>query len=229
MKGLFIIVFLFPVVILLHAQQTKLQWVKQMGGTAVADARGLSIVTDASGNVYTTGFFSGEVDFDPGQGVYTLQPRGIEDVFICKLDSSGKFQWAKQIDSGNDASFVKGKAIAVDADGNVVITGYYSQGLGIGTCFVSKLNSAGNFLWTKELGKSSEGSSIKVDAFRNIYIAGLSSGEGDFDPGPGVFNLSVGGGELFFICKLDANGNFGWAKQVGGGNSILTGECFNFR
>ncbi len=191
-----------------------------MGGTDPVDARGLSIATDASGNVYTTGFFTGSVDFDPGQGVFNLSPSGIEDLFISKLDSTGEFQWARQIDVIDNAPYLRGKAIAVDADGNVVITGSFSQTYGYGkdgTCFVARLNSAGNILWTKQLGVWSEGSSIRVDVPGNIYIGGLFSGEGDFDPGPGVFNLSTPSffSTSFFVCKLNANGNFAWATKIG--------------
>ena len=221
LKELFVILFLFPVVFLLHAQKTNLLWVKQMSGTPASNARGLSITTDVSGNVYTTGFFSGHVDFDPGPGVHILNPRGIEDAFVCKLDSSGTFQWAKQIDAGNNTNYVKGKSIAVDADGSVVITGNYSQDFGLGTCYVTKLNSSGNIIWTKELGQSSEGSSIKVDNLKNVYIAGRFSGGGDFDPGPGVFDLTGG---PFFFCKLDANGNFQWAIGTGAGSGFSQGD-----
>jgi len=54
LKGLFVILLLFPVVFLLHAQKTNLLWVKQMAGIAASNARGLAIANDASGNVYTT-------------------------------------------------------------------------------------------------------------------------------------------------------------------------------
>jgi len=208
---------------LLQAQKTNLLWVKQMAGTVAFNARGIAIATDVAGNVYTTGFFSGDVDFDPGPGVHILHPRGIDDAFICKLDSSGKFQWAKQTNAGIGANYVKGRSIAVDADGNVMITGNYGHDFAIGTCYVTKVNSAGNIVWTKELGQSSAGSSIKVDAFKNIYVAGRFFGGGDFDPGPGVFDLPNGSGP-YFICKLDANGNFGWAKAIAGGITFLQND-----
>ncbi len=221
MKGLFfLILLLFPVVFLLHGQKTNLLWVKQINGTPASNARGLSIATDAAGNVYTTGFFSGHVDFDPGPGVHMLNPRGIEDAFVCKLDSSGQFQWVKQTDAGNGTNYVDGRSVAVDTGGNVLITGNFSQDIGIGTCYVTKFNAAGNLIWTKELGRSSTGISIKVDALKNVYIAGRFSGEGDFDPGPGNFDLEG----QFFFCKLDENGNLGWARAIGERYAIAQGN-----
>ena len=61
-----------------------------MGGPDPADARNLSIITDGSGNVYTTGFFKGKVDFDPGPGIHNLNALGTEDLYVSKLDSPEK-------------------------------------------------------------------------------------------------------------------------------------------
>ena len=52
-----------------------------------------SEVIDASGNVYTTGFFQGTVDFDPGPGVDEHTAFGGFDVFVTKLDSAGDHVW----------------------------------------------------------------------------------------------------------------------------------------
>ena len=92
-----------------------------MGGTDLVDTRGLSIATDVSGNVYTTGVFKARIDFDPGPGIYNLDPLGTEDLYISKLDSSGKFLWVKQMSViSSSAISVRGKAIATDVAGNVL-------------------------------------------------------------------------------------------------------------
>ena len=223
MKGLFIILFLTPLVFLLHGQKVTFQWAKQMRGSDPVGSRGFAVGTDASGNVYTTGLFKGRVDFDPGPGIYSLDPLGTDDIYISKLDSAGTFLWVKQMDVISSAAITaKSKAIAIDAAGNVFITGDFSDGNLRRKCFVSKLDPSGNPLWTKQLGESSSGSSIKVDGGGNVYTAGLCSGQSDFDPGPGVFNIGDFG-SMLFVSKLDLNGNFIWAKEIKGyqfGNGI---------
>ena len=50
---------------------------------------GRDVVTDINGNVYTTGSFTGTVDFDPGAGTANLTSAGSSDIFIQKLDVAG--------------------------------------------------------------------------------------------------------------------------------------------
>jgi hypothetical protein len=60
-------------------------WAKQIDG----DINISSTTTDAIGNLYTTGIFSGTVDFDPGPAANTVTEAGFGDIFISKMDSSG--------------------------------------------------------------------------------------------------------------------------------------------
>ena len=207
-------------------------WAKRFGG-ASADV-GRVIAVDSSGNVYTTGYFNGTVDFDPGAGVANLTSAGGNDSFVLKLDSLGDFIWAKQL--GGTAADV-GRTIAVDSSGNVYTAGYFigradfDPGAGVenltsasgsgGTdrdVFVSKLDSSGNFVWAKGLGGTAadESSSIAVDSSGNVYTTGSFNGTVDFDPGAGEANLTSAGGSDGFISKLDSSGNYVWAKSLGG-------------
>ncbi|MCH2046242.1 MAG: SBBP repeat-containing protein, partial [Saprospiraceae bacterium] len=93
--------------------------------------------------------------------------------------------------------------------------------VGSSDIFIQKLDASGNFLWAKSFGGSSsdQGNSIAVDAAGNVYTTGSFEDTVDFDPGAGTTNLSAIGGSDIFIQKLDASGNFLWAKSFGGSSS----------
>jgi hypothetical protein len=203
-------------------------WAKRMGTTTTE--KGGSVAVDASGNVYTTGYFQGTVDFDPGPGTANLTNAAGDDVYITKFNSLGNFVWVKQFTS--NGLYCSGKAIAVDGSGNVYTTGFFTGTTdfdpGAGTSnmapagqqdiFISKLDASGNFVWAKKIGATlgDYGESIAIDGAGNVYTTGYFTSNVDFDPGAGVFNLNNASGADGFISKLDMNGNFVWAKQFGG-------------
>ena len=77
--------------------------------------------------------------------------------------------------------------------------------------------TAQNLAWAKKLGGTNDGGrSIFTDAAGNVYTTGQFDATSDFDPGPGVFNLTAAGSSDIFVSKLDAAGNFVWAKAMGG-------------
>jgi hypothetical protein len=205
------------------------QWAKSFGGSH--NDGGLDVAADASANVYTIGYFRDTVDFDPGPGTFNLisNPSAYGSVFLCKLDSSGNFMWAKKWDKGYaDASF----SIDLDAQGDLFITGYYTGNVdfdpGAGTYFLNasnnmlyfvlKLSSSGNFIWVKSFGgvfNTPQCYSV-LDAAGNIYCGGFFSQTRDFDPGPAIYNLTAAVSRDIFVLKLDASGNFLWVKQISG-------------
>ncbi len=212
--------------------QPSFQWGKAFGGTGTDE--GNAIATDAADNVYTTGSFKGISDFDPGPGTYTLSSNNasFSDIFIAKLDASGNLLWAKSmgIPNSDDA----GHAISVDASGNVYVTGNFSGTVDFdpgpssytltgsaAEVFVLKLDASGNFVWAKGMGGSGSeyGYAIALDASANVYTTGFFNATPDFDPGPATYTIASKGSLDVFVSKLDVNGNFVWAKNLGGTNS----------
>jgi hypothetical protein len=193
------------------------------------DNQSISMTIDLNGNVYTTGYFQGTTDFDPGPGVYNLISPSSYNIFISKLDSSGNFIWAKNI---GGASTEYTNSIVTDAFGSVYTTGIFQgivdfdPGAGIANvtsngnydAFVLKLDSSGGFAWAGNIGGTlfDYGKSLVLDTIGNVYITGTYQSVGDFDPGAGVFNLTSAGLQDIFYCKLDNSGNFLWAKSIGG-------------
>jgi len=73
------------------------QWAYNFGGGGMD--HGVTISSDSSNNVITTGDFQGQADFNPGIGVNNITSQGSYDVFIQKLDSTGNFIWVDEIGS----------------------------------------------------------------------------------------------------------------------------------
>jgi hypothetical protein len=202
-------------------------WAVNMGGPG--SDHGNAIGLDASGNVYSTGSFSGTADFDPSATTYNLTSSTPNDIYISKLDATGSFIWAKKM--GGSSIIDSGTDIALDALGNVYTTGsfgatvdfdpgagtYNLTALGSIDVFVSKLDASGNFVWAKQFGGSGgdHGEGLTLDAAGNVYTTGDFQTTADFDPGAATFNLTSAGSWDIFVSKLDASGNFVWAKGMG--------------
>ena len=213
----------------LDALAGNLVWAKQFITSFIVDP--YSIAVDMNGNVITTGRFIGTVDFDPGVGSLIFSNPGFhDDAYISKLDSSGNLVWARQLAAPpNGYSYVN--SVALDDSGNIYTTGEFSDTIDFdpgvaahdligdffGDAFIYKLDAAGNFQWAKQLsGSGNDGAvSIALDASGNVYTTGLFNETTDFDPGVSTLNLSaaVAGNHDVYISKLDALGNFVWAKQ----------------
>lgn len=182
---------------------------------------------DNEGSTYLCGFFSGNLDADPGSGVFELNANE-EDGLIIKIDSGGNFQFAKTI-TGEYIQEVRW--IAVSPDNRLVYTGDYQYEVdfdpGDGEFLMTPPGQAlwdrsmdaylcfltldGEFLDAFQLGGDGgtiRGTQVCVDADGNIIWAGIftasdTQGTGlDFDPGEGEdFHTSPGMGlnDVFIV------------------------------
>lgn len=101
-----------------YAQSKSFEWATSYGGKTAVQS--FSIATDASGNTYSTGFFSDTVDFDPNAGVRALTSQGGTDIFLMKLNQNGSFAWAV---SFGGTSRDEGLSLTTDKSGNVYVAG----------------------------------------------------------------------------------------------------------
>ena len=89
MKQIFSLATLLLISLISFAQQPNFEWAVRMGGTNHDQAE--SIAVDAIGNVYATGSFQNQTDFDPSGNTYFLNSFGFTDIFVSKTDGVGDF------------------------------------------------------------------------------------------------------------------------------------------
>jgi hypothetical protein len=194
-------------------------WAMDIGGTG-ADM-GYAVGRDASGNIFVTGYFSGSVNFGGG----ALSSAGGQDIFVVKYSPSGTHLWSKRFGGSGDDS---AEAVAVDLNGDVVVSGYFSGAAVIGAntftsnsgkdIFLLKLSGAnGAALWAKQIGgldwststPDDQGYGVATDP-RNgdVVLTGQVSGSVYFDGNLVNGNSSPGS----FIAKYASNGLYQWSK-----------------
>jgi len=209
-------------------------WANSTGG--VSNDNGNSIATDALGNIFTTGGFTGTVDFDPGMPVVVLSSLpGSTAAFISKTDSLGDFGWAKAFSGVAGSGGASITSMVLDAAGNIYTTGNFfgsvdfdpdtgTYTLSGGGTFISKLDANGNFSWARQLDIIGNAKSIALSTAGSgaLYTTGNFFGNGDFDPGAGTFTIaSAGLSDDIYVSKLDTQGNFVWARCMGGTGTDL--------
>ncbi len=215
-------------------------WAKQMHNTQGYPA---AIAVDRHCNVYNTGYYSGNGNFDPS-GTYIMpSSAGSADIYISRLDSNGNFVWAKRI--GDTTHFDQPYYIATDTVGRLYISGTFSSTVdfdpgsgvynmvcrGVYNGFVMGLDTGGNFIWATSFGCRwySPARGITTDkGGGNIFVTGDFMDTVDFDPGTGTFNLvanTSGYGNSFverlFTC-IDVNPTL--HIQVSPDSNILSGQ-----
>src|SRR3989454_5800797 len=174
-----------------------------------------------------TGRVESSVDF--GGGV-VCQPAA---VFVCKYSPTGGRLGSKCL--GGMRGGGTGRAVAVDRNGNVLVTGKLSGTVDFGTgpltsagassIFVAKYSAAGVPVWSRAFGGgfNDVGNGVAVDAGGNVVIIGTAAGTVNFGGGPITAN-----GDTIVVAKFSPAGGHLWSRGFGGsfsnsGNAVAGG------
>lgn len=197
-------------------------WSKALGGSGYDSADAVAV--DASGNVFVTGQFWGSVGFGGG----TLVSAGSWDIFVAKYSGlTGAHLWSRRF---GGAATEEGLGLAVDASGNVFVTGHYSStaidfgggpltNAGNTDIFLAKLSgSNGNHLWSRRFGNTGadESRATTVTPSGDVYISGSFSGTVDFG---GLPLTSALGTDVFVAKYSGSTSTHVWSKRFGGTSS----------
>lgn len=171
-----------------------LLWSRAIGGSA--DDLAMS-VSEASGGTYYVGGHTQSF----GSGGY--------DAYIIRIDESGDTLWARTCGRVNhDLAY----SICTTTDGGCAFTGQYkeySNGYNQADVFFVKMNSSGDTLWTRCLGKG--------------YVSGddvgysiISTSDGGNLIAGGTYSFGLAGALDYYVIKTDVSGFPEWSRRYGG-------------
>jgi hypothetical protein len=203
------------------------EWGQSFGSANTTQESGNSVKFLADNSIVLLADFTGTIDLNYGAQVSNVTSNGLIDLFLLKISNNGGYINSCSF-GGTD--YDTGQFLAVDSQQNIIITGrkYGAVDFDPGNssfnlsatgsnAFITKLTTNLLFVWAKEIVAqlgSSMGFSIASDQSNNIYIAGITAGNVDFDPSiNGVYYLSsvVNSITNTFLLKLNSNGIFIWA------------------
>jgi hypothetical protein len=196
-----------------------LLWLLSFDGTVVSNQI-RTINSDADGNVYVGGTFSGRLHLtDDGQN--EIVNFGSSSMFVAKFDVNGNLVWQFTVGNSNfsqypDEIYIHDSRLIIQ----LVYTGTFDVDPGIGETI---LDGSSNAMLIYDLDGSlidayshRNNTNIKasvMDIDGNLYLAGLFSGLVSFDY---KTNQSIISSGLFdaFIAKYDSDFNLIWLSKV---------------
>lgn len=228
----------------LDATASTLVYSTFLGGSS--DDGAYDVAVDPSGNAYVVGYSKGNFPTTNGafQAVFGGGADGNADAFVAKLNPSGSALVYSTYVGGTGSD--EGRALALDATGNVYVTGtttgafpttagsFQTTPGGGKDVWIAKLNPSGTALtYSTYLGGSgTEGvGALAVDGSGCAFVTGQT--DGVFPTTVGAYQVSVSSGQNVFVTKLNAAGSAlaystylgGNGGGMGGGLAVDGGGC----
>lgn len=187
-------------------------WQKAFGGMGDTTEWVRDIALDSSGNIFLTGLYTSDLNFGGG----ALPNAGAAArAYVAKLTPQGQHLWSMSCTS--TAKTQGGSHIAVDASGNVAVSGWFDGDIACGGLQLSGLSSDNPFLLLLDAngkpahlelislgGAYQEGPDVAFDIQGNVLLAGKLASKLEFS---GSDLQSAGNSDAFF-AKLSPNGQF---------------------
>jgi hypothetical protein len=215
----------------------NLAWIKKLG-TSEIWAQALSV--DAAGNSFVTGYVNGTITNPASIG--TFSTNNPSQFFVAKYNSGGATIWGK----GNSGAYCSGTSLKA-AGNSVFVTGQAQQGSIFGAdtvkstqsnsnyvFFVTKMDTAGNYIWARgssayDSHSETHGSAVTADNTGNCYVAGdyaalFKLGSFNFPAGSNVTQRNA------FLAKYNASGvvqSVNTFTTSSGLNNLVSAICYD--
>jgi hypothetical protein len=191
--------------------------------TGVVAINGVAV--DASGDTYVTGTLSGgSTNLNPDGSSILSVGIGSSEGFLAKYSPQGQFLWdqvffddtSSGLDDGGG-----GTGLALDAQGNPIVTGYYGSAV-----YAAKFFSTGGNDWAEDFGNAASanpdsGNAVAVDSAGDVYLAGYLSDTSLVFGGTAQTLIRLGTQDMF-VVKLSSTGTAIWSWDSGGPGDINT-------
>jgi hypothetical protein len=191
------------------------RWSRRFGDQD--DDVGRAVAIDPRGDIALVGDFHGALDVGGGP----LAGRGNSDVVLARFDRDGNHLWSR---SFGDAFPDIGVGVAVDARGDVAVTGTFELRADLGggplaaagkkDVFVGRYTADGEHVWSHRIGAGDEdvGGGVAVDGFGNVAVAAWFWQT--LELGGGAPVASAGKNDVL-VAKYGADGALRWARGFG--------------
>jgi uncharacterized delta-60 repeat protein len=191
MKSVLFVLVLSVIIPLCSYSQVVQQWAQRYTGALDSNDMGVSLACDNQGNVYVLASSQGSM--------------ARTDFAVIKYNSAGAQQWVQRYNSPSN-SFDQPVKLALDAAGNIYITGY-SHVSGFNYDFTTiKYNNSGAQQWVKTYNGTASGDDrpvgMAVDAAGNVYLTG--------------YTASTGSSVDYATIKYSTSGTEEWVKKYNG-------------
>lgn len=208
-----------------------------------------AVETDAAGNIFYAGTYTGSNDLDWSPATYSLTANGTyRQGFVAKYTSSYALSWAKQLTTVLNYNNSNSENISIDNNGDVLVSFRETNAASNSWLSFAKLGSAnGAAIWRNDLSgscyngaNSNEGIAIGYRSQDgSVLVTGVIGGSSlgsstpcslDADPGPGVYNLNAGVGntqnvDVFMGKYASCSGGPAALSVIGGNTTACAGAA----
>lgn len=233
-----------PLQIIVQPDYDALVW----GGYDYDQATALCV---DNGSFYCAGQFSESTDFDPGAGIYIINPGDtgyygeLSSLFVSKFNENAEHEWTSALTKQVDYAEIYAIDLDTDSDGNLYLlglfTGSYDADPGPGEFvmqyddyagFIVKLSREGELISTTWWDGSNEWNScrqLEIDVDSNVIVNGYYYTPFDADPGPEYVAIDEDPYSNYYrscVIKLDSDLNYLWSESWGASSQNL-GNCYS--
>lgn len=213
-------------------------------GSSPGISTGVEIDTDSKGNIFASGYFSGQGPFTLDSTIFLPDEESLESVYISRITSTGIVEWMQRIygPGPDNRAGVHIQSHATDSSGNTYLTGYYggSDGVNISfgehvltyhgedmEIFIAKCSPDGKPIWMINAPSASGfdmPDQIAVSEDGDLFITGMIQDKVQFGTLP---PLNTNYRRDLFITKYDTSGQASWVTlgmpEPGFVNAVGTG------